>query len=72
VSHLFSPISSQRTSAFVEIIVSGVLSSWLASETNCFCFSNAFFTGAILTFERYITSAAIRIKLIEPMIIVIL
>ena len=41
----FSPFCVFKTSAFAEIIASGVLGSWLAFDINCFCLIKASFIG---------------------------
>ena len=50
-SHSLSPISLESISAFALITEIGVLSSWLASEMNCFCLLSFSASGLIISLD---------------------
>ena len=58
--HLLSPLCSSIASVFARIIASGVLISWPASVTNCFCFSRFSAIGRIARLESAITKSNIK------------
>lgn len=52
-SHSFSPISPESISALTPMTATGVFSSWLASEINCFCRRSFSSRGRMIRFDRY-------------------
>ena len=57
--HLVSPPQSSIASVLAIMIASGVLISWPASVTNCFCFSRFLAIGRMALFDSRITSRSI-------------